>query len=186
MKDFKNECEDFIQTGLSLRNEEKKVKEFVDEFISCLSNKNKLIFCGNGGSAADSVHIAGEYVGRFQSERQSLPAISLAADISSLTAIGNDYGFEYIFSRQIEGLANKGDILVSLSTSGNSQNILNAVKRANSLGIKTLSLSGKGGGLLNQLSYKCIIIKSNSTARIQEAHKFILHYICSKVDEYFC
>ncbi len=185
MTDFKTECEEFIQTGLSLKDLEDDVDKFAQYFINCLSSEKKLIFCGNGGSAADSIHIAGEYVGRFRLERKSLPAISLTADISSLTAIGNDYGYEYIFSRQIEGLANKGDILISLSTSGQSKNILNAVKKANDMGIKTLSLAGKDGGLLNQISYNCIVVKSNSTARIQEAHKFILHYICSRVDEFF-
>ena len=182
---YKEKCEELKIIANSIIRHHETVEKITHLFIECLSNGNKIILCGNGGSASDSIHIAAEFIGRFELERKSLPAISLASDISAITSIGNDYGFEYIFSRQIEGHGNKKDILVSLSTSGNSKNVINAVNIANSLDINTISFSGKGGGKLEDISNTCIVINSESTARIQEAHKFILHYICGRVDEYF-
>ena len=183
MTSFKEECSEYIKTGQSLSKQEDKVNFYIENIKECICNGGKIILCGNGGSAADSIHIAGEFVGRFKKDRKSLPAISLSAEVSSLTSIGNDYGFEYIFSRQVEGLGKRNDILISLSTSGMSVNILKAVEIANKKGLKTLSFSGKGGGFLANISNHCIVIESETTARIQEAQKFILHYICNKLEE---
>ena len=182
---FKNDCEDLKNTLESLSDHIDKINLFSEYFIQCFSKGNKIILCGNGGSASDSIHIAAEFVGRFELERKSLPALSLASDISSVTAIANDFGYEYTFSRQLEGHAKKGDILVSLSTSGNSKNVIEAVKIAKNLGVISLSFSGRGGGELAKISEDCITIESDSTARIQEAHKFILHYISGCVDRFY-
>ena len=185
MTKFSTEIKQFKELILSLEKNYKKIELFQNQFIETLINRKKLIFCGNGGSAADSLHFAAEFTGRFNLERKSLNAISIASDIASITSIANDYGYENVFSRQLEGIGNKGDILVSFSTSGNSENILKAVNYSNGNGLKTFSFSGKGGGELKNISNECIIIDSNITARIQEGHKFIMHYICNSIDEYF-
>ena len=138
--------------------------------------------CGNGGSAADSIHIAAEFTGRFQRERKSLPAISLAADIAAVTAIGNDYGFEFIFERQLEGIAERGDVLIAISTSGNSENVVNAAKLANKLGIITIGMTGSASSQLQSVCEVVIQVPSRDTARIQEVQKFLLHFICDYVE----
>ncbi len=145
---------------------------------------NKLLICGNGGSAADSQHFAAEVVGRFEKERKGFSAIALTTDTSALTAIGNDYGFDKVFSRQVEALGQKGDILIGMSTSGNSNNVIEAVKVAKGLGIFTVGLLGKDGGQLKDLVDKAFIVKSNSTARIQEVHITFIHAICRVLDLY--
>jgi len=143
---------------------------------------HKLLLCGNGGSASDSQHIAAEFVGRFEKTRMSLPAIALTADIAALTAIGNDFGFEKVFSRQIEGLGQKGDILIVLSTSGRSPNILDAITQAKHQGILTLGFTGKDGGILKDAVDSCFIAKSHKTSYIQEAYMTALHGICEVVE----
>jgi len=145
---------------------------------------NKLLICGNGGSAADSQHFAAEVVGRFEKERKGFSAIALTTDTSALTAIGNDYGFDKVFSRQVEALGQKGDILIGISTSGNSKNVIEAVKVAKGLGIFTVGLLGKDGGQLKDLVDKAFIIRSNNTARIQEVHITFIHAICRVLDLY--
>jgi len=185
MTKFSNEIKQFKDLILSLENNYEKIELFQKKFIETLLKGKKIIFCGNGGSAADSSHFSSEFTGRFNLERKSLNAISIASDIASITSIANDYGYENVFSRQLQGIGNKGDILVSFSTSGNSKNILKAVNYANFNGLKTYSFSGKGGGELKNISKDCIVIDSNITARIQEGHKFIMHYICSCIDEYY-
>ncbi len=150
--------------------------------IQALKAGHKLLLCGNGGSASDSLHIAAEFIGRFEKTRMSLPAIALTADIASLTAIGNDFGFEKVFSRQIEGLGQKGDILVVLSTSGRSPNILDAITQAKQQGILTLGFTGKDGGILKDAVDICFIARSHKTAHIQEAHMTALHAICEVVE----
>jgi D-sedoheptulose 7-phosphate isomerase len=150
--------------------------------ISSFKSGHKVFFCGNGGSAADSQHIAAEFVGRFQKERKAWPAIALTTDTSALTALGNDYTFDIVFSRQLEALGQKGDVLVAISTSGNSKNVLEAVKRAKSMGIVTVGVTGGKGG---QLAAQCditIIAASAKTARIQESHLVIFHSICELVE----
>lgn len=144
----------------------------------CLEQGGKILLCGNGGSAADSQHIAAEIVGRFKKERKGLAAIALTTDTSILTSVGNDYGYEYIFSRQVEGLCNPEDILIGITTSGNSKNVVNAIEVANSIGATTIGLTGGSGGKLNTLCATNIVIPSDVTARIQEAHIFIGHCLC--------
>ena len=143
----------------------------------------KLMLMGNGGSAADAQHIAAELVGRFKKERKAMPALALTVDTSSLTALGNDYGFNTIFERQVEALANKNDAVIGISTSGNSENIIRAVNKANSIGAFTIGLLGNDGGKLKDAVNLPIIIPSNDTARIQEVHITIGHIICEIIEE---
>lgn len=138
----------------------------------------KILICGNGGSAADSQHMAAEFVGRFVKERQSLPALALTVDTSLLTAVGNDYGFDCVFSRQVEGLGQEGDVLIAISTSGNSANVVKAVKTAKEKGIYVIALTGENGGILAKESELCLAVPSQVTARIQEMHIMIIHMIC--------
>jgi len=148
-----------------------------------LSQGGKLLLMGNGGSAADCQHIAAELVGRYKKERPALAAIALTVDTSALTAIGNDYGFDTVFSRQIEALAHPGDVLLGLSTSGNSENIILALKRANELKVATLALLGKGGGRAREHADVALVVPSDDTARIQEAHITVGHILCELVDD---
>lgn len=141
-----------------------------------LRRGNKIFIAGNGGSAADAQHFAAELVGRFQRNRRALPCLALTVDTSNLTAIGNDFGFDEIFARQIEGLANRGDVFLGLSTSGNSANIIKAVEAAHVAGLAATGLLGRDGGVLKTLMRNAIIVPHMATARIQEAHIFILHY----------
>ena len=143
----------------------------------------KLMLMGNGGSAGDAQHIAAELVGRFKKERKAMPALALTVDTSSLTALGNDYGFDTIFERQVEALANKNDTVIGISTSGNSENVVRAVNKANSIGAFTIGLLGNDGGKLKDAVNLPIIIPSNDTARIQEVHITIGHIICEIIEE---
>jgi len=153
-----------------------------ESVIKAFKGGHKLFFCGNGGSAADSQHIAAEFVGRFQKERKAWPAIALTTDSSALTALGNDYTFDIVFSRQLQALGAKGDVLVAISTSGNSKNVLEAVKQAKAMGITTIGVTGGKGGQLANQSDIAIIAASVKTARIQESHLVIFHAICEIVE----
>ena len=146
---------------------------------------NKLLIAGNGGSASDAQHIAAEFTGRFVKERKPLAAIALSTDTSALTAIANDYGFEHIFSRQLEALAKPGDLFLGISTSGNSRNILSAFQSAKKTGCKTLGLSGRNGGQMNDLCDLNVVVPSEITARIQEMHILIGHIFCKSTDDLF-
>ena len=159
------------------------IKTMIENITKCIKNGNKIIIAGNGGSAADSQHFAAEFTGRYKLERLGMAAIALNTDSSALTAIGNDYGFDRVFSRQIEALGKKDDIFIGISTSGNSQNIIKACSEAKKKGILTLGLLGKDGGLAKNCFNKAIIVKSNDSARIQEAHIFIIHVICEEVEK---
>jgi D-sedoheptulose 7-phosphate isomerase len=141
------------------------------------------LICGNGGSAADAQHIAAEFVGRYETERRALPAIALTTDTSALTALANDYGFERVFARQVEALAQPGDCLIAISTSGNSPNVIAAVMTARSLGCRVIGMTGAKGKKLASLSDACLMVPSDRTARIQEAHITIAHIWCELVDE---
>ena len=143
---------------------------------------NTIFWCGNGGSASDSQHLAGELVGRFIDERRPLKSIALNADTSVMTCIVNDYGYDYIFSRQVEALGSKGDVLIGITTSGNSGNILKAFEVANNLKMTTIGLLGKGGGEAKNISQHSLIINSQSTARIQEAHITVGHILCDLIE----
>ena len=145
---------------------------------TALEKGRKILICGNGGSAADSQHMAAEFVGRFVKERQSLPALALTVDTSLLTAVGNDYGFDYVFSRQVEGLGQEGDVLIAISTSGNSANVVRAVKTAKEKGLFVIGMTGENGGVLAKESDLCLAVPSQVTARIQEMHIMIIHMIC--------
>ncbi len=153
--------------------------------VNALKDGNKIILFGNGGSAADAQHIAAELTGRYKTERRGLPAIAITTDTSALTAIGNDYGYDRVFDRQVEALAKEGDLLVGISTSGNSKNVINALKLGKELGCKTLGLSGKGGGAMNQVCDVNLVVPSNDTPRIQEMHILFGHTICQCIDKAF-
>ena len=143
-----------------------------------IKNGGKILLMGNGGSAADSQHIAAEIVGRFKKERKGLPAIALTTDTSILTSVGNDYGYDYIFARRIEALCRPEDLVIGLTTSGNSANVVRAIEAANAIGATTVGMTGGTGGKLNALCKHNIVVPSNVTARIQEAHIFIGHSLC--------
>lgn len=159
-----------------------KIDRIAAVIRKALAAGNKVLFCGNGGSAADSQHLAAEFVGRFQKERCGLPAIALTVDTSILTAVGNDYGFDKVFSRQVEALAQPGDVLIGISTSGNSANVVNAVELAKSRGVCCVGMTAAGGGRLAEICDECIAIPVKVTARAQEMHILIGHIICELVD----
>ncbi len=148
----------------------------------CLQRGNKILLMGNGGSAADSQHIAAEIVGRYKRERRGLPAIALTTDTSILTAVGNDYGFDYVFSRQVEALCDPQDVVVGISTSGNSGNVVKAIEVAKQIGAITVLFSGGSGGKLADMCDYALVMPSKETARIQEAHLFIAHSVCEIMD----
>uniref|UniRef100_UPI004048BE2A D-sedoheptulose 7-phosphate isomerase n=1 Tax=Aliarcobacter sp. TaxID=2321116 RepID=UPI004048BE2A len=150
--------------------------------VETLKNGNKVLLCGNGGSAADAQHIAAELTGRYKTERRGLPGIALTTDTSALTAIGNDYGYDRVFDRQVEALANKGDLIIGISTSGNSKNIISALSFGKELGCKTLGFSGRDGGVMNDVCDINLVVPSNDTPRIQEIHILIGHTICQIID----
>ena len=155
------------------------------QWLKALSNGGKILLMGNGGSAADSQHIAAELVGRYLCERKGLPSIALTTDTSILTAVGNDYGYDAVFVRQVEALAQPQDVVVGYSTSGNSANVCKAMESAHDIGCYTVALTGQGGGQLAQMVDTCICVPSSSTPRIQEVHAFIGHMLCAIVDESF-
>lgn len=161
----------------------KTLVDFAVTIAKCLTNGNKILICGNGGSAADSQHIAAEFVGRFVMERPSLPAIALTTDTSLLTAVGNDYSFAEVFEKQVAALANSGDIVWGISTSGNSENVVRALKKASKAGATVLGFAGRDGGLMKNLCDKIVIVDNKETARIQEIHIMCAHIICGLVDE---
>ncbi|MBK0381149.1 D-sedoheptulose 7-phosphate isomerase [Mucilaginibacter segetis] len=162
-----------------------QIETVSDKIIACLNAGNKILIFGNGGSAADAQHIAAEFVGRFVKNRRSLPAIALTTDSSAFTAIGNDYGFDRVFERQVEGLAQDGDILIGISTTGNSVNVIRAFNMGKLKGCYNIGLSGRNGGDMNTACDVNIIIPSDTTARIQEMHILIGHIICEAIDEVF-
>ena len=153
-----------------------------DLLVACLKSGGKILTCGNGGSAADAAHMSEELVGRYKGNRRSLPAICLSVDGPLLTCIGNDYGFDALFSRQVEGLGKPGDVLVTFSTSGNSRNILLALHAAKAAGMRTISLIGKDGGKTRGLSDLDLIVPSDTTARVQEIHTFIMHCWLERIE----
>ncbi len=153
--------------------------------INALKAGNKILIFGNGGSAADAQHIAAELTGRYKSERRGLPGIALTTDTSALTAIGNDYGYDRVFDRQVESLANSGDLLLGISTSGNSKNVISALKLGQELGCKTIGFSGRDGGAMNDVCNVNLIVPSDNTPRIQEMHILFGHTICQIIDNNF-
>ena len=159
------------------------LQEVADECIAAYRQGNRILLAGNGGSAADAQHIAAEFVGRYAFDRPGLPAMAFTTDTSMLTAIGNDYGFEQIFRRQLEANGNQGDVFIGISTSGNSPNVVAALQRSRELDIITVGLTGQGGGEMQSLCDYCLQVPSLSTPRIQESHIMLGHIICDLVEE---
>ncbi|MBQ3395652.1 MAG: SIS domain-containing protein [Synergistaceae bacterium] len=168
-----------VKQGL-LENEEllERVSCLADEIVSCIRNGGKLILCGNGGSASDALHFAGEIVGRFQRERNAWPAVVLNADVATMTAIANDYSYDEVFSRQAEAHVTDKDILIGISTSGNSKNVMNAIEAAKRKGAKTAALLGKDGGKIAPEVDYALVVPCNVTARVQESHICLIHILC--------
>ena len=170
----------------ALRTQETRIRELGEELIACLRYGNRIFLCGNGGSAADAQHIAAELVCRFETKRRALPAIALTTDTSALTAIGNDFGYEQVFARQVEALARPGDILIGISTSGNSGNVVAAMELADEMGVITLGLLGgsadKSGGKLLDIAAYALVVPVRETARIQECHILLGHMLCAQVE----
>lgn len=183
---IKNIIQDSIDTKQQvLQNEEllKTIETVIDTIVTAFKNGNRVYFCGNGGSAADAQHLAAEFSGRFYKDRKALPAEALHCNTSYLTAVGNDYGFDVIYSRLIEGIGEKGDILIGLSTSGNSANIVKAFEAAKEKGMISVALTGISGGQLKSAGNYLINIPSSDTPRIQESHIMLGHIICQLVEE---
>lgn len=169
-----------------LRDSVPDISKAAELMCSTITNGGKVLFCGNGGSAADSQHLAAELMGRYRRDRHPMAAISLTVDTSALTAIGNDYGYDDVFSRQVQGLGRSGDLLVGISTSGNSRNVLKALRVARDLGLVTVGLTGETGGEMKTLCDVCIRVPSNRTNRIQEMHILVGHFLCGYVEESLC
>ena len=185
---MKQKAISILKEDIELKN--KVIKDLPDKIVEAakliaeaLKAGKKVLFFGNGGSAADAQHMACELIGRYKKERKALPAIALSTNTSNLTAISNDYSFDDIFSRQIEGLGQKGDIAFGISTSGNSRNVIKAIELAKKQGLKTIGLLGCDGGKIKDISDLSIIVPAKSTPRIQESHLTIEHIICELVEE---
>lgn len=159
------------------------IKVITEKVIAAFKNGNKVLFCGNGGSAADAQHLAAEFSGRFYTDRNPLPSEALHCNTSYLTAVANDYGYEFVYSRLLKGMGREGDIIIGLSTSGNSGNILKAFEQARTMGITTVAFTGEGGGKMKDLSDILMNVPSNDTPRIQECHITVGHIICQLVEE---
>jgi D-sedoheptulose 7-phosphate isomerase len=185
-KILKSEISDFLDESARIANFQSSMIDEImtisEECIKVLNNGGKLLFCGNGGSASDSQHLAAELVNRFKKNRDPIPAIALTTDTSVITSIGNDFGFEFIFSKQIEAIANNSDLLFAISTSGLSQNIIEALKVAKNKGIKTVLFTGKSAESINQYVNHSICIPSNITGVIQQAHITIGQAICMNIE----
>lgn len=186
---MQNKIKSIIQSSVSVKEQIlndpdmiEKVETVTHVLVNAFKNGNKVLFCGNGGSAADAQHLAAEFSGRFYKDRNPLPSEALHCNASYITAVANDYGYEYVYSRLLKGMAKEGDILVGLSTSGNSENILNAYKVAKELGVITVSLTGNSGGKMKDTSDYLLNVPSTDTPRIQESHIMLGHIICELVE----
>ena len=182
-----NEISKLFDQSISIISECKNLSEVITKvsvrIVEAIKNKNKIILFGNGGSAADAQHMAAELIGRFLLTRQSIPAISLTTDTSVLTALGNDFGFENIFSRQCESIVSKGDIIIAISTSGNSSNVINGVKTAKEKGGIIIGFTGMSGGKLSDLTDEIIKAPTSNTPEIHECHRIIIHILCNLVEK---
>ena len=184
MKDYiEARMRDTVKTLEATLAQSDVVVKMAERLIDCVRGGGKVLVCGNGGSAADAQHIAAELVGRLARERRAIPAIALTTNSSILTAIGNDYGYEHIFARQVEALASKGDVLIAISTSGNAANVLAAVDAARTLGCHTLALTGGTGGKLKSAADLALVAPSNKTWHIQEVHITVGHILCDLVEK---
>jgi len=170
------------EVSLKMNELSSSIESIAKFAIKTIESGGKIILFGNGGSAADAQHIAAELVGRYKANRKGLPAIALTTDTSALTSIGNDFGYENIFSRQLEALLSKNDLVIGISTSGNSLNVVKALENAKNLGVRVIGLSGGNGGKMNSVCDLNLVIPSNDTPRIQEMHIFVGHIICHLID----
>ncbi|MDY0962491.1 D-sedoheptulose 7-phosphate isomerase [Massilia sp. CFBP9026] len=180
---FKESLQNHLDVFSRLLSIEPELDRAIEIMYESLKNDDKLMFCGNGGSAADSQHLAAEFVGRYINDRPPIAAIALSTDTSALTCISNDYGYEHVFSRQVSSLGRAGDTLIGISTSGNSANVIRAVEAAKQRGVHTVALLGRDGGALKDMVDVAIVVPSNVTAHIQEAHIFIGHHFCSALEQ---
>jgi len=188
MQKIKDIIQSSIDVKTTILSDEKLLQtlnDCVTVMVKAFENGNKVLFCGNGGSASDAQHLAAEFSGRFYTDRDALPAEALHCNTSYLTAVANDYSYDVIYSRLIKGIGNKGDVLVGLSTSGNSTNIVNAFETAREKGMITIGFTGSTGGKLKALSDHLINIPSDDTPRIQESHITLGHIICQFVEEIY-
>ncbi len=184
MKDWINsELNNLARSITALSEQAETIAAIAAACTQALRAGNKIMFCGNGGSAADSQHLAAEFVGRYKLERPAMNSVALTVDTSILTAIGNDYGYNDVFRRQVEGIGRKGDILVGLSTSGNSTNIIQAFEQARSMGITTVAFTGRSGGKMKELADICLPVTADVTNHIQELHITSGHLICELVEK---
>ncbi|HTS42951.1 MAG TPA: D-sedoheptulose 7-phosphate isomerase [Puia sp.] len=189
---MQSKIETIIKESVAVKNkvlQDKKIVKTVEDVVAlmvkALKKGNRIYFCGNGGSAADAQHLAAEFSGRFYTDRDALPAEALHVNTSYLTAVANDYSYDVVYARLIKGIANKGDVLVGLSTSGNSKNILNAFETAKQKGVITIGFTGETGGKMKDLSDYLINVPSKDTPRIQESHILLGHIICQLVEEQY-
>lgn len=185
-----NQIESIIQKSIEVKQAIIQNKEFIEKIATisdviteAFRNGKKVLFCGNGGSAADAQHLAAEFSGRFYTDRKALPSEALHCNTSYLTAVGNDYSFDVVYSRMIEGIGNEGDILIGISTSGNSKNIVNALKQAKINKMITIGMTGESGGAIKNIADYLFNVPSSDTPRIQEAHILVGHIICQLVEE---
>ena len=189
MSNYENDILNIFEKSATVINESKaSIKEInsaVNMIIKTIEKGKKIVIFGNGGSAADAQHMAAEFVGRYLIERDSLPAIALTTDTSVLTGIGNDYGFEKVFARQCDALVNNGDLVIAISTSGKSPNIIEGIKTSKNKNAKIILLTGKNNNKLKHLTDITIRVPSNETPRIQESHRIIIHIICEFVEKHF-
>lgn len=183
---FASYCETVAESMGKLAAAAPVVDSAVEILVATLRGGGKVMFCGNGGSAADAQHLAAELMGRFLVDRPPLAALALTVDTSALTAIANDYAFDQVFARQLLGVGRRGDTLVGLSTSGNSRNVLNALRSARAMGISTVGLTGATGGAMPAECDVCIRVPSDHTNHIQEQHIVIGHYLCARIEEIAC
>ena len=179
---IENEFSEHLKVAQNMSTLTDQIEIAAQLCIDSLNNGRKILIFGNGGSAADAQHIAAELVGRYKVERKGLPAIALTTDTSALTSIGNDYGYPKVFDRQVEALANKGDVVIGISTGGSSGNVINGLKTAKELGCKTIGFSGRDGGEMNTLCDVNLVVPAEDTPRIQEMHIVIGHTICHLID----
>ncbi len=180
-----NEIDIIIENFQDLKKIAPIMENIGKMWVNCLENGHKIMFCGNGGSASDAQHLAAELVGRYKVDRKGLAGLCLNTDTSIITAIGNDYGYDQIFARQVQGLGQEGDILLGLSTSGNSQNVINAFYEAKKLNIHCIAFTGQGGGKLLELADICLNVPAKTTNYIQEMHIACGHILCDYTEKYF-
>ena len=182
MSHLQRAIEDSIATSRSLSALEAPLGHAAEILTRCLTSGHKLLACGNGGSAADCAHLTAEFTGRFIRDRRPYPAICLSAETSLVTAVANDYGYEAIFARQVRAFGRRGDVLIALSTSGNSPNVLRALETARELGVSTIAFLGRDGGKALGMADLELLVRHDLTARIQEAHKVLIHGLCERVE----